>query len=522
MKSNTRREFLADIGRGMLIGSVGSSLAFDLGLAPAFAGEDTNKLTFGDMEPLVSAMQETPLDKLQTMLIKKLNAGTDLQTLISAAALANTRSFGGQDYIGFHTFMALAPAYQMTRELPSEHKALPVLKVLYRNTAQIQDTDSQHNEVLHPVKPLTLPKGSPGGPLLQAATRSADYDKAEGTFAALAQGPVDQAFNDLQYAIQDELNVHRVVLSWRAWAMLDMVGQAHAHSLLRQSVRFCVKSEQGLNNSKRPPSKIRTVLPMLLDQYSLLSKPLGTRKVDDPWIDTIIETLAQTIYRSTPEQAADAAAAALAEGFQPEAVGEAISLASNALVLHDQGRTKARPDKPIGSVHGDSIGVHASDSANAWRNIARVSNKRNTIASLIVGAYHTAVGRYNSKLNELPYPLDEQLESITSRDPKKLIQEADAAIRNKDQFRAAAIIHQYGKLGQSARPVFDLLIKYATSEDGALHAEKYYCTVKEEFNTTREAFRWRQLVALARVTASEYGKPSPGYAEACGLLKINS
>jgi hypothetical protein len=36
----------------------------------------------------------------------------------------------------------------------------------------------------------------------------------------------------------------------------------------------------------------------------------------------------------------------------------------------------------------------------------------------------------------------------------------------------------------------------------------------------RPAFRWRQLVALARVTASEYGQPAPGYAEACALLKL--
>jgi len=59
-----------------------------------------------------------------------------------------------------------------------------------------------------------------------------------------------------------------------------------------------------------------------------------------------------------------------------------------------------------------------------------------------------------------------------------------------------------------------MLLRYAISEDGALHAEKYYRTVCEEFATTRAAFRWRQLVALARVTASEYGFPAPGYAEA--------
>ena len=62
-------------------------------------------------------------------------------------------------------------------------------------------------------------------------------------------------------------------------------------------------------------------------------------------------------------------------------------------------------------------------------------------------------------------------------------------------------------------------MKFAVSEDGALHAEKYYRTVTEEFAATREAFRWRQLVALARVTASEAGVPAPGYSEACKLLK---
>jgi hypothetical protein len=76
--------------------------------------------------------------------------------------------------------------------------------------------------------------------------------------------------------------------------------------------------------------------------------------------------------------------------------------------------------------------------------------------------------------------------------------------------------------------VFDLLLKYAVSEDGRLHAEKYYRTVGEEFKTTRPAFRWRQVVALARVTASMYSYSqqdkkegrAPGYEEACRLLRV--
>src|SRR5207247_3736330 len=115
-------------------------------------------------------------------------------------------------------------------------------------------------------------------------------------------------------------------------------------------------------------------------------------------------------YGGGRAKAADAVAAALAEGMSPEDIGEAMSLAANRLVLCDPGRRKdqIQPGKPEGSVHGASVGVHASDSANAWRNIARVSNTRNTFASLIVGAYHTA-GQNGNQTKE-PHPSPEQLE----------------------------------------------------------------------------------------------------------------
>jgi hypothetical protein len=182
-----------------------------------------------------------------------------------------------------------------------------------------------------------------------------------------------------------------------------------------------------------------------------------------------------------------------------------------------------QPGKPVGSVHGDSIGVHASDSANAWRNMARVSNPRNCYASLILAGYQMALDRMNRGgdfLNWKPLPVQHQLESIRSTEPDALLREAEEAIRANLQAKAAAVVHRYSQLGHAPRPMFDLLLKYAVSEDGALHAEKYYRTVSEEFNTTRPAFRWRHVLALARVTASEYGRPAPGIAQARELLRI--
>src|SRR5688572_13473589 len=104
MESANRREFLADVGRGMLIASVGSALASDMGLSTAFAAAEAERLSFGSIEPLVALMQETPLPRLLPTVVEKLQAGTPLKTLVAAAALANARTFGGQDYVGYHSF----------------------------------------------------------------------------------------------------------------------------------------------------------------------------------------------------------------------------------------------------------------------------------------------------------------------------------------------------------------------------------------------------------------------------------
>lgn len=503
----SRREFLADVGKGMMLASIGPALASDLGLSRGFAAEGSEVLNFGKLEPLVAFLQDTPTNKLMAETVKKLKEGTDLRTLVAAGALANAREFGGKHYEGYHTFMALAPAFDMSKQMPEATQALPVLKVLYRNSTHIQASGGRRNEALHPVKPMPLPEGKVAGEVVREAARKKDYDTAEAYFATVAQGKADEAFDHLQYCVHDEVNVHRVVLAWRAWMMLDFTGAEQAHTLLRQSVRFACMETSGPK-----PSQIQTLLPKMLDQYKLIGKKAGTRVADDKWV----ADMGKVIYSGGRERAADAVASALAEGFSYESVGEAMSLAANMLILHDPGRRQADGFKQKGSVHGDSPGVHASDAANAWRNIAKVSGQRNAVASLIVGAYHTA-GQHNGQLSD-PYPLNADREKIRTEDSATLLKEMEAAVKEQNQSLAAALVHNYGEMGHASKPVFDLFLKYAVSEDGALHAEKYYRTVSEEFATSRKAFQWRQLVALARVTASEYGKAAPGVDEAKRLL----
>jgi hypothetical protein len=337
----------------------------------------------------------------------------------------------------------------------------------------------------------------------------------ESLLATVSDSPLE-AFNALQLAMQDDLNVHRFVFAHRTYGLVGLMGKEYSYSLLRQCVRFCANHEQNRIENNQPESPIRAIVPKLLDQYKLAGKKLGKR---DPGNEAVDE-LSQTIYHGPRQQAAEAVAAALAEGIAPEVVGEAISLASNLYVLR-QGADKWR-------THGDSAGVHSSDATNAWRNMARAVESQYAVSGLIVAAYHAGI--QSAPFQTPAYPTDEHRVLIKVSDAAGLLAETEDAIRHNDQGRATAAIQIYGERGYAVEPVFDLMLKYAVSEDGRLHGEKYYHSVREEYSTIRPAFRWRQVVGLARVTTSAYGYNredqlgfrAAGYEDACRLLGVEA
>jgi hypothetical protein len=501
----------------MLAVGLGTSLAGELGCSPAFAEEGTGNIPLGEYEALVELMRSTPAEKLQPLLAEQILQGkTTLKALTAAGALANAVTFGGCDYVGFHTAMAMLPALEMTRQLDKGRKPLPVLKVAYRNAQQIQSVGGAKTTALEAIHAAEhAEEGGDLGTQIRDACRKVDVPLGEQLLATVGDSPI-KAFNALQPAVQDDLNVHRFVFAHRTYGLVGLLGKDYAYSILRQCVRFCANHEEGRINHKSPESPIRALMPKLLDQFKLAGKSLGKR---DPG-DQVVEELSQIIYTGSRDQAAEAVAAALAEGISPECVGEAISLASNQYVLR-QGSDNWR-------THGDSAGVHSSDATNAWRNMARIAEPRHAITGLIVAAYHAGV--QSAAFKTPAYPTEEHRGLIKLQTAEALLAEADDAIRHNDQGRAAAAVQIYGEKGFEVDDVFKLMLKFTLSEDGRLHGEKYYHTVREEYKTIRPAFRWRQVVGLARVTASAYGYNrddkhgfrAAGYEDACKLLGVEA
>ena len=118
---------------------------------------------------LASFLQDTPTTKLIPALVQKLKDGLDLKTLVAAGSLANAREFGGQHYDGYHTFMAFSPAFEMSKELPVPSRALPILKVLYRNSTHIQAKGGRKNEAAC----------GQGGPRARRPTRGRDDPRSD-------------------------------------------------------------------------------------------------------------------------------------------------------------------------------------------------------------------------------------------------------------------------------------------------------------------------------------------------------
>jgi hypothetical protein len=516
MNRTNRRAFLSDVGCGMLVAGLGTCLANDLGFSTAFANEGSDGIPLGEYASLVDLMRNTPAEKLQPLLAQMVVKGqVDLKKLIAAGALANAVTFGGCDYVGFHTAMAMLPALGMSEMLVDRRQPLPVLKVLYRNSQQIQSVGGASKTTLEAIHAAEHASEGDVGIQIRDACRKADVERGEKLLAGVSGSPLN-AFNALQPAIQDDLNVHRFVFAHRTYGLVGLLGEEYSYSMLRQCVRLCADHERQRVEHKNPESPIRALLPKLLDQYKLAGKQLGKR---DPGDDAVNE-LCLAIYNGPNDKAAEAAAAAISDGIDPEAIGEAISLASNLYVLR-QGTDKWR-------THGDSAGVHSSDATNAWRNMARIAEPRYAVSGLIVAAYHAGI--QSAPFQTPAYPTEEHRAQVKQRNAADLLAETEDAIRHNDQGRAAAAMQIYGENGHAVESALELMLKYAVSEDGRLHGEKYFQTVREEYNTIRPAFRWRQIVALARVTSSAYGYNredkhgfrAAGYEDACKQLGVEA
>ena len=295
----------------------------------------------------------------------------------------------------------------------------------------------------------------------------------------LANASPQDAFNALQPAVQDDINVHRFVFAHRTYGLVGLLGNEYAHTLLRQSVRQMVDFELEHKRHNHPDNPIRVLLPQLLDQYKLVGKTPGKTDPGDAAVDASGTRRSTTAHRlgppmrSRPHWPMGSIRKWSAKQFRWRRICSCC----------DKGADRWR-------THGDSAGVHSSDATNAFRNMARNTDTKHAVSGLIVAAYHSAS---HAPFAGESYPL----ENIASCDQGDRCGRSAGRVRRRGQGQRSgprcSRDSDLWREGLPGRGVFQTLIKYTISEDGRLHGEKYFHTVGEEYRTTRPAFRWRQI-----------------------------
>ncbi len=480
---STRRQFLVTVGAALELAAVAG--AAPRGARRLFWDDAAGRLGLGRFEALAGLLLESEPEEVLPRVARELREGLPLSDLVAATALVNARALGGSNYNGFHALMALMPSYEMALQGSGPDAVLPVLKVVQRNLRFIAQAGMRERDTLAPVRPAQVP-----GDLLRQV-RSGDLDAAHASLSARLEGPLIEAYEELQELVRQEADVHRVVLSWRAFDLLRLAGEEHAATLLRQELLYCANADAGREG---PDAQLVALVPTLLERHGLAGRERGKRVADDAWI----AELAAVVFESERAQAADAVARGLAQGFDAADVCRALALCTARIVQQDPGRGSDSPGLPVGSVHGANYGVHSSDAANAWRHIAGVGSARHAHATLIAAAYHTAV----QPGNLLPEAFDAQLEPPTEADAGRLLARIEGSLREGDAAAAGAHARRYTDLGHAPQALLDLAFAAMLEQDGALHAEKYLRTVQEEHALARPRHGGAQLVALIRVAAS--------------------
>jgi len=499
----TRRQFFAVLGGTLELAALGLAAP---GLSPGLSRSRVlERLRFGPLDPLVDLLQETAPERILPLLVEELRGGLSLADLVAATALANARALGGSNYNGYHALMALIPSHEMARLRPGPLTALPVLKVVHRNVRFIHEAGKESEDTLTP--PIAA---EPGADFVQQL-HGGELVAAEASLAARAKASPSAAFERLQELVRQDSDVHRVVLSWRAFDLLRLAGEEQAATLLRQELHFCDDAARSRAERHQDEPEVARVVPALLESHDLVGRPRGTAAASDEWI----EELSSRCFESDRRTSAEAVARALAAGIDPDDVSRALALAATRIVLFDRGQPRDAPGKPAGSVHGANHGVHSADAANAWRHIAELGSAVNGHASLIASAYHT--GGQRAEL--FPEPFDAGCAPSPESDATRLLAGIEGALGERDAQGAGALARRYTDLGHASGPLLELLQAAMVEQDGALHAEKYFWTSYEEQARARPAHRGLHLVALARVAASGCGFPAPGLAEARALLQ---
>jgi hypothetical protein len=479
------------------------------------------------IEPLVQFIEDTPPEEIVDRTLEKLRAGVPTETLLSASALAVTRSTEmppGHHGGPLHPLAGLYAVSKTVERLKGEERFLPV----------VQHVALTNKHIHHPAMgPYALPEFAPedvGGveetkeAFLKAVGRG-EWNKADHLYLWLwDNAPRIEAFDQLlSVAIPKNFHDdHYFMFPGTVWRAFEegVLDEEFFKTVMRPVVRFVTRSPVAPNNPM--PSPLPQI-EALIEEHGLLQRIYHQRTGEDETaaIGELGEAIAAVdVFADIPVLMAKA----LAGGISLEGAGEALSIGAAGLFLRSLG--------------GNPMDVHLHTSVNLRRYLLRLDgiSLKNKLLLLLTWQSGPEIRSTATRMEPYPQPDMAAVAALPRRSQEELLDAIrhsiytqppiDVSNVNLGQLRAVPEVKetvnlaaQYMKAGYDPQAFIARLAEIVCHDNFTeMHAFKHHQSIVEEYHATREPWRWMHLVCGAQAAAISFGKSMTVYEEYLELL----
>jgi len=487
------------------------------------------RVQFSDaIEPLVQFIEDTPPGEILDRTLDKLRAGIPTQTMLTASALAVTRSTEmppGHHGGPLHPLAGLYAISKTVERLEGEERFVPVLQHVALTNKHI------HHPAMGPYGLLEFEPEDAGGveatkaAFLMAVGRG-EWNKADHLYRWLwDHAPRIEAFDLLlSVAIPKNFNDdHYFMFPGTVWRAFEtgVLDKEFFPVVMRPVVRFVTRSPVA------PPNPIASPLPQieaLIEEHQLLKRVYRQRSGEDETavIGELGEAIAAVdVFADIPVLMAKA----LAGGISLEGAGEALSIGAAGLFLRSLG--------------GNPMDVHLHTSVNLRRYLLRLDgiSLKNKLMLLLTWQSGPEIRSTQTRMEPYPQPDMEAVAALPPRTQEELLDAIRHSIytqpptdwskvTNLGVMRAVPEVKetvnlatQYVKCGYDPQAFIARLAEVVCHDNFTeMHAFKHHQSIVEEFHATREPWRWMHLVCGAQAAAISFGKNMTVYEEYLELL----
>jgi hypothetical protein len=480
------------------------------------------------IEPLVQFIEETSPDDIIDLTLAKLREGVPVETMLTASALAVTRSTEmppGHHGGPLHPLAGLYAITHVVNRLEGEDKFVPVVQHVALTNKHI------NHPAMGPYQMLEFEPEDAGGveatkEAFWTAVGRGEWNKSDHLFQWLWQNaPMGEVFDLLMSAAipKNYHDDHYFMFPGTMWRAFEegVLDKQYLPQLMRPAVRYVTR------NPVAPPNPMGSPLLAIEDlitKHDLMNRILRQRSGDDetPAIGKLGETIG---YVDSFSEIPVLVAEALVGGLSMEGAGEAMSIGAAALFMRSLG--------------GNPMDVHMHTSINLRRYLLRMDglNRRNKL--LLLFTWHTGP-EIRSTAGRMQPPPQPDMKAVKALPPRSQAELLDAiqhsiynqpptdwsTVSNLGMMRAVPEVRdvvnlatQYVKNGYEPEALIARLAEIVCHDNFTeMHAYKHHQSIVEEYYATSEKWRWMHLVCGAQAAAISFGKNMSVYEEYLDLL----